>query len=135
MRFITWTESFSVNVEEIDSQHQWLTDIINTLHDDLTENKGVRLLEIVLESLIEYTRMHFQTEENLMVKYKYPAYEEHKAKHRELSEKVAEWNSALANGQEKLNMDMLNFLKTWLENHEVTVDRPLGSYLNARGVK
>jgi len=135
MRFITWSETLSVNVEEIDAQHQWLTDIINTLYDELTEKKGKRLLEIVLESLIEYTRLHFETEENLMIKYKYPAYEQHKAKHQELADKVSEWNHALADGKVKLSLEMLEFLKAWLENHEVTVDQPLGAYLNARGVR
>jgi hemerythrin len=135
MRFITWNESFAVNVEEIDAQHQWLTDIINTLYDELNENKGKRLLEIVLESLIQYTQMHFKTEENLMLKYKYPNYDEHKAKHQELADKVNAWNSALADGQSTLTKEMLEFLKSWLENHEVINDRPLGIYLNARGIK
>jgi hemerythrin len=135
MRFITWTKSYAVNIEEIDAQHQWLTDIINTLYDDLSEGKGKRLLEIVLESLIQYTRLHFETEENLMIKYKYPRYEEHKAHHQMLSEKVLEWNSALADGKASLTQDMLEYLKAWLENHEVTVDQPLGVYLNARGMK
>jgi len=135
MRFITWNESFSVHIEEIDAQHQWLTDIINTLYDDLSEKKGKRLLEIVLESLIQYTRMHFDTEEKLMIKYKYPGYQEHQAKHQALGIKVMEWNHALANDESELTKDMLDFLKNWLETHEVQDDCPLGEYLNARGVK
>jgi hemerythrin len=135
MRFMTWNESLSVHVEEIDAQHQWLTDIINTLHEELSENRGKRLLEIVVESLIQYVRLHFETEQGLMIKYKYPGYEEHKAKHDILGQKVMDWNRQLGNGEADLTLEMVKFLKEWLENHEVNDDGPLGVYLNARGVK
>jgi len=135
MKFITWNDSFSVHVEEIDAQHQWLTDIINTLYDEMNENKGKRVLEIVVESLLQYTRLHFETEQNLMIKYSYPDYEEHKVKHDALGQQVADWNRQLGNGETQLTVEMLEFLKSWLENHEVKDDSKLGSYLNARGIK
>jgi len=135
MKFITWNDSFSVHVEEIDAQHQWLTDIINTLYDEMNENKGKRVLEIVVESLMQYTRLHFETEQNLMLTYSYPDYEEHKAKHDALGQQVTDWNRQLGNGETQLTVKMLEFLKSWLENHEVKDDSQLGAYLNARGVK
>jgi hemerythrin len=135
MKLITWNETFSVHVEEIDAQHQWLTDIINALYDELNENKGKRVLEIIVTSLAQYTQVHFETEEKYMLQYNYPGYKEHKAKHEMLAQKVMEWNQTIKNGQGSLTKEMLFFLKEWLENHEVNVDGPLGNFLNSKGVR
>lgn len=134
MKLITWNETYSVGIEEIDAQHQWLTDIINTLNDAVTENKSRKLLEIVLESLLQYTLSHFKTEEKLMEQYNYPDYAEHKSKHEELARKVLEWQHAFKNEDSSLTAEMLKFLKHWLENHELETDVPLGRYLNSKGV-
>lgn len=135
MKYLNWNESYSVHIEEIDAQHQWLTDIINTLYDELSENKGKRLLEIVSQSLIQYTQIHFATEENLMIQYDYPGYNDHKNKHEILTKKVMEWNNTILDGHVALTKEMLEFLKTWFENHETHDDKPLGEFLTVRGVK
>ena len=135
MKLITWDQTYSVNIEEIDAQHQWLIEIINTLNDSLYENKSNKLLAIILDSLVEYIQIHFTTEEQLMIKYNYPEYESHKSKHEELKQNVNGWKDAFIAGQGNLNSEVLGFLKGWLENHEVDVDKPLGVFLNAQGVK
>jgi hemerythrin len=135
MKLITWNETFSVHVEEIDAQHQWLTDIINALYDELNENKEKKVLEIIIDSLAQYTQTHFKTEENYMLQYNYPGFKEHKAKHEILAQKVVEWNQAIKNGQGSLTKEMLFFLKEWFENHEVNVDAPLGNFLNSKGIR
>ena len=135
MKFIKWDESYSVNIEEIDAQHQWLTDIINTLHEELQENKSKLLIGIIVKSLMQYIQVHFQTEEGLMKKFNYPDYETHKIQHKELEQKVLGWSDSFLRGKLVLTNEMLEFLKSWLENHEITVDRPLGLFLNSHGLR
>ena len=40
MSFIEWDEKYSVQVKEIDEQHQKLIGLINTLHDAMRDGKG-----------------------------------------------------------------------------------------------
>jgi hemerythrin len=135
MKLITWDQSFSVHIEGIDAQHQWLTDIINALYDELNENNGKKVLEIIIDSLVQYTQNHFETEEAYMIQYNYPGYIEHKLKHEEFAQRTLEWNKAIKNGQLSFTNEMLFLLKDWFEDHEINVDIPLGNFLNSKGVK
>jgi hemerythrin len=40
MSIIQWDESFSVNVAEIDKQHQRLLEMINELYDAMRQGRG-----------------------------------------------------------------------------------------------
>ena len=61
---ITWDESFSVNNEEIDNQHQKWIEIINELHDALINEKEFgNIIEESLEAMVKYAQFHFSFEE------------------------------------------------------------------------
>ena len=60
MTFIKWNKSLSVKVKEIDDQHKKLVELINQAY----EFKDSKKLGDILNELIEFTRVHFSTEEN-----------------------------------------------------------------------
>ncbi|WP_048093592.1 bacteriohemerythrin [Geoglobus acetivorans] len=134
MALISWNESFSVNIKEIDEQHKKLVSMINRLHDAMLEGKGKEIMGELLNDMVEYTITHFSTEEKLMEQYNYPGYIKHKAEHEQFVSKVGEFKKKYEDGQLTLTMEVLSFLKSWLTNHILNSDKKYGPFFNNKGI-
>jgi len=89
-------------------------------------------MKIILEELIGYTASHFELEEQYMTRYAYPEYKGHKAIHDKLVGQVLELKSAVAAGKNIISIDLMNFLKDWLQNHIMSIDKKLGAFLSQK---
>jgi hemerythrin-like metal-binding protein len=129
MPILTWNSSLMVNYEPIDSQHQRLVALINALHDAMTASKGRDVLASTFDGLIDYTRSHFASEERLMVLRAYPGYISHKKEHDLITRQVIDLRARFEAGEAVITVTVMKFLKEWLSNHILTVDKQLGAYL------
>lgn len=134
MSFLTWSDEYSVNIKEIDNQHRKLIEIINQLHEAMTEGKGGSVLDDTLQRLLDYTDYHFSAEERLMEAYNYPGYVHHKAEHAKLIRQVEEFQRRYRQNPTGLAVQLLNFLKSWLTDHILKTDKQYSRYLNNQGV-
>lgn len=118
---IEWTDEFSVGVEEIDEQHKRLIALINTLITAIEEREKRDVLEKILEEMIDYINYHFISEEKYFEGM--DNLKEHKLKHWEFVKKTNQLNRDY--GQNKLNIsqDILDFLRDWLCNHILKIDK------------
>lgn len=77
-----WKKEFELGISSIDDQHKRLLEIGNRINDLLINHEedddNYDEIFMVIEELKDYTIYHFNTEEELFVKYKYPEYNEHK---------------------------------------------------------
>jgi hemerythrin len=135
MPLLTWSDSLSVGVQDIDVQHKRLVELINQLHDAMGQGKGRAVLGKTLDGLIDYTRTHFAMEERLMATQAYPGAVRHKAEHDALTKQVLDLQSKFLIGQATVTLEVMKFLKDWLSNHILTLDKQFGAYLNSKGVK
>jgi len=135
MEMFKWDDSYKVGVAEIDDQHKRLVGYVNELFDAMKSGKGKDVLGKILSSLINYTRVHFQTEEGLMMKHSYPEYTAHKKEHDALTDKVVALNKDFAEGKMVMTVDVGTFLKDWLVNHIQKTDKKYTQFFNAKGVK
>jgi hemerythrin len=134
MALMQWTEALSVHIAEIDKQHQRLITLINQLDDAIHVGNDHDVLGAVLEELLDYTRTHFRYEENLLKTNGYPELEAHKAEHDSLTEKVVFLGDYFKRGENLNTVQIMQFLKIWLEEHIMGVDRTYAEYLNAKGI-
>jgi len=123
MPLITWTEEYSVGIEEIDQQHKKLIRLTNGLYDAMKQGRGKDSLLLLLEELLEYTQYHFSIEEELFERYNYVAKEVHIKEHDHLKNKVQQLNVTIRTGKGVLTIEVFNFLKDWINHHILTVDR------------
>jgi hemerythrin len=136
MALIQWTEKLSVGVKQFDDEHKKLVGMLNELFDGMMAGKGKDVLGKVLDGLIEYTKSHFANEERLMVTYGYPELATHKFEHDSLAKQVLEVQRKYKEGGSAvLSMDVLNFLKGWLEKHIQGSDKKYAPLFNAKGIK
>jgi hemerythrin-like metal-binding protein len=135
MPLMTWTEKMSVGVEVLDDDHKRLMRLINDLHDGLKAGHGKEALGKVLDSLVDYTRSHFEREEQLFAKTGYPNWLAHKKEHDNLTHQVLEVQAKYQGGGDtSLSLKVMDFLKTWLTNHIQGSDQKYTAHLNAHGV-
>ena len=84
--------------------------------------------------MVFYTVSHFEAEESLMKKYDYPGYEEHKSIHQKITQQVLSFQKKIQEGDVDLTEELMTFLKDWLIDHILGVDKKYSDYLNEKGV-
>ena len=129
MKDIVWDNILSIGVDEIDEDHRKLIHIFNILNHAVAEKASPEYLAATLEELINCTVWHFSHEERLMLKYRYPASDEHKTEHRDLIQSARELQQAILQGDKPIADAQLQFLERWLTEHILTADGRLGEYL------
>ncbi len=96
---IRWDPSCSVNVAELDQQHQQLFRTVAELEHALRTGRADAVINQLLEKVIEHTIHHFATEERIMEECGFPGLDAHRRDHQELSQKLTAFNlSNLAGG-------------------------------------
>ena len=129
MQDITWDESLSVEVDEIDEDHRRLVDLFNLLSHSVAEGDAREYIEALLDELISCTIWHFRHEERLMILYKYKGFEEHKAEHNDLIKSVRELQQKFQQENRLLTDEHIEYLSHWLTEHILGQDMKLGFYL------
>jgi hemerythrin-like metal-binding protein len=131
-----WRPEYETGYILIDNQHQSLFHAINALNSAMLAGRGSELLEKTLEILKIYTTIHFETEEEVMLKNDYPGYTEHKAKHELLREKVTVFNQKINTQHSSLvTISVSHFLTDWLIHHIQNEDQKMSAFLRQKRQK
>ena len=56
----SWKTSYSINIADIDTQHQRLVDLIDELNAAMKLGRGRDVIGQVLSRVLAYTRLHFE---------------------------------------------------------------------------
>ena len=135
MTYVKWDDCMSVNIKEIDNQHIGLITMINKLHNKLRAGQGNSMLTPVLTELVEYVKVHFAFEENLMKEYGYPEYDKQKQEHEVLVSKIKDFLKKYKGRSPLLAREILIVLGEWARNHIKVEDSKYGPFFNEHGVK
>ncbi len=134
MPLIQWNDTYSVNVAEIDKQHKKLVALLNELNDAMLAGKGKDVLGRTVNGLIDYAAVHFQTEEKLFDQLKYPDAAAHRKTHADFVAEIADFKARFMNNKVGLSVELMNFLRNWLNGHIKGDDKKYGPYFNAHGM-
>jgi hemerythrin len=134
MTLIAWNQSLSVEIKLIDEQHQKLIGYINKLYEYMKLGKGKEVLGETLINLIDYTRFHFKTEEDLFEKYGYIEKDHHKGEHDAFVEKVAKFFEDYKDGKLLVTIEVFQFLSDWISNHIMKSDKKYTPFLKDKVV-
>lgn len=134
MAFLDWTDAYSVNVKEMDEQHKKLVQLINGFYDALQEDIENKTIPSLFAGVVDYTKVHFSEEEELMRKNGFPDYETHKAEHDDFAMKVLDARAKYEEGDKNVIGKLALMLGSWLMDHIVMKDKKYGAYCNGKGV-
>jgi len=129
-----WRKEFSVEIGSVDAQHQTLFAIAGELYSAMMAGQSRMAMGKILDRLVQYTKMHFAHEERLMQLHGYPGLEAHKAEHQALTAKVLKFQEEFQEGQVNISVQLLQFLRNWLEGHIKGSDRRYSPFLKGKAV-
>ncbi len=132
MLFVEWSNELSVGISEVDEEHQKLVAILNQLDEVMKTGKGTRVMSEILNQLVEYTVVHFESEEKFMVASEYPGLALHQTQHRQLVEKVEKLRVKFVASGKRITREMMDFLKYWPTNHILVDDKAFGEFYKTR---
>jgi diguanylate cyclase (GGDEF)-like protein/hemerythrin-like metal-binding protein len=121
-----WNEYFNTGIDEIDSQHRRLVELLNELTRQAALGADPALFDYVLVALSDYATYHFSTEESLWEK-ELPGSDElraHKRAHDGFVEFIARHRAEAARGNFSPEQ-LIDFLVRWLVAHILEADRRL----------
>jgi hemerythrin len=124
---LVWKNEYSIGVDIIDKQHVHLFEIGNQAYDLLKNELRIDKYDeviLILEDLRQYTKFHFQTEENYMMKINSPQLPSQKIEHAEFIKKIYDIDfRELDENTNKYLDDILSFIFNWILDHVLHKDK------------
>jgi hemerythrin len=133
MMELTWSDEYSVGVEEIDDQHKMLFELLNRLVQAAVKREDQQLTVEVLATLVDYTKTHFGLEERLLEASGYPGLPGHREDHLSFIDKVNSIAQKFHVENRSVSLELINFLKHWLQNHIRQSDMEYAAHLARTG--
>lgn len=119
-------EKYLLNYEEIDNLHMEFLEIYNSVDSSNIDSYIQKLI-----SLLEHSKIHFKTEEDLMDKYNYSRKREHKDEHQKVLAEMEYFikNSNSLFGKKMLKAYFKEKLGDWFDLHLISMDSDLTAYI------
>ena len=119
--YIAWKDSYCIGIPIIDEQHRCIVSIINSIHYFVEEHRELDVLESIINMMIQYTVIHFKTEEAMLKEAGYPPIEEQILLHKQLINQLKEVSHEAT---QECDVDpLLKLLKAWWLSHINQEDR------------
>lgn len=123
MSLFTWKPEYSVREATLDSHHQKLFSMLNTVYESVMKSSNVGCVMPMVEELSEYTSYHFSAEEQFMRGKNYCGIDSHISEHREFTKKIEELKTRYSGNDLEVTRDLIVVLGDWLLHHVIMVDR------------
>lgn len=119
-----WKESFSVNVEEMDRQHQKFITLVTELNE-VAEKQNIDDIQFreLFQELANYAATHFREEEDLLASIDYLGLDQQKKHHAFFMEELNRLNEKFCQGDKPAVRGMVDFLRDWLFSHVLMEDQ------------
>ncbi len=123
---ICFNDTYRTGHEIIDTQHLELTNLASRFCKAVREDWKEEIVKESFSSLMSFTKKHFMTEHNLMVKTEYPDRIFHDEMHRLLILELTQMESEIKRDGKVFLADRL---RHWLFEHILSQDIPLANHL------
>ena len=129
-----WITRYSVGNDRLDDDHKIIIDLINRFDYAFSVEAEGDLIEHVLDQLIDYTKFHFQREEEYMHQIDYPFRErkEHEDAHVALEKQLEDFYEVFHGGNTDIAADISEFLGLWLRGHILQTDMKYKSHADKK---
>ena len=113
----------------IDAEHELQMQLLDSLTEALERGGDFSPTRYVLEQFIEFSDMHFLSEQLVMRLHGYPGYEAHLEEHTRLMKKAREIREDVFRGEKAPSLQLIHELRDWLLHHIATEDVAFGEFL------
>lgn len=135
MAHISWIKEYSVGVELIDDQHKYFLSLLDELFDAIVSLDTELRLGSIITRLTEHAMAHFATEEKYFDEFDYEGADDHKRRHRDLMDRVMEFQRLFNEGRVDIASELVEFLEGWMIDHIMEVDKKYVPCFIAHGLR
>ena len=132
---ITWDESMSTGLKDIDAQHKEIITKFNEFSAAIEHGYGadLDLAGEILDFLQFYAVWHFEREEHCMAQYQCPVAQINKQAHAEFVKKFGRFYEHWQEHGIDINVTYQTFieLEEWIRNHIIGIDTQLRGCVNS----
>jgi hemerythrin-like metal-binding protein len=121
-----------IGEKTIDAEHDLQMQLLDSLTNALQKGGDFSPTRYVLEQFIEFSDMHFLSEQLVMRLNSYPGYERHLEEHTRLMRKVREIREIIIRGEKVPSLETIQELRDWLLNHIATEDAAFGEFIRKK---
>lgn len=126
---LLWRSQFSVGNDLIDSDHQYLLEIINKAEVSLKAVNAAQLSGL-LDELGKYAKSHFEREELLAKAVGYPKADQLHLSHNLLTDQMTTFRDGMGESWKHDSVTAFTtFLRDWLINHVIKEDMLMKPWL------
>jgi len=136
-RLVTWSSTYSVGIKIIDEQHKKLLDLVNDMFNHVVGNEAAEraYFKKIIRQAVEYIKVHFSTEEKILIATKFPGYAEHKKSHDTFILAVVDNIRAFDSGKKMNLCYFTHFLKDWVLTHIAIMDKEYFDFLKKNALR
>jgi len=116
----------------IDAEHDLQMQLLDSLTQSIESGADFAPIKHILEQFIEFSDMHFLSEQLVMRLHGYPAYEPHLQEHTRLMKKVREIRETVFHGERAPSLQLIQELRDWLIDHIASEDVAFGEFMRSR---
>jgi hemerythrin-like metal-binding protein len=125
---IPWLDIYDTHIKIVDKQHRILVDMINDLEAARGKENESKLIGELFYKLVDYTKYHFEQEENMMRNLNYPKLNEQINQHKGFVNKIVEMLEEIKKQNYYMGEKMNLFLTNWLIKHILGHDKEFGKF-------
>lgn len=129
-----FTADFDVSSKRMNSDHGRIFDLINSIHQKVKSKAGLADILADLNELVDFTKGHFAREEEAMIASEYPGLAGQQKAHQNLLATVDDYHQAISQNKDVDLLEVMTFLRDWLYNHIMGMDKKYGPFLSAHGL-
>jgi hemerythrin len=118
----------------LDGEHQMQLELLTAFRRAVEDTQECAALDEILDELVDYTKVHFSSEQLLMRLYQYPSYQEHVDDHERTIERLEDLRRAQFAGGKAMALEAADELSERMFAHIRSADRALGHFLARLGV-
>jgi hemerythrin len=118
-----WDENIGTGVNSMDAEHRLQVSLVNAIEELVRSGKDPELTGKTTVQLVDFTNVHFLSEELMMRLYSYPQHDAHKIEHARLIEQVADIQRQVASGDSAAALEGVAALHDWLAKHIRSMDQ------------
>ena len=124
----------TTGVETMDTEHRLQISLVGALEELVRGDRDPEMVARTVAQLVDFSSVHFLSEELMMRLYAYPQHDAHKLEHGRLTAQVGEIQRRLSGNDHAAALLATGELRTWLESHIRTMDQAFAAWCERHGI-
>ena len=129
MKIIKWEDTYRLEIDMFDIQHQYLIKLLNMANSAISLNHNISEIRSISQELLEYTDYHLKSEEEMMKITGYNKLYLHHTEHDIIRNRLAELKVCMVAFDIRYYTDVSHYIEEYYLNHVLIFDKEFADFV------